>query len=140
MTGSTVDPIIWSNVEISVGIICACLPTLRPLVRAAGRRLFGESSTATWHPSLSSQTADQIYGLEQSQKAQSPSSARRPEGYFVMPEKHLPTLPPPADFRRDSQRAGFRSPEGGQWKLHQYEDNVTVETTTVKQYEGDDGV
>ncbi|KAL9134550.1 MAG: hypothetical protein Q9175_004263 [Cornicularia normoerica] len=112
ITWSTVDPIIWSNVEISVGIICACLPILRPLVQAVGRKLFGKSSTATWHASQFSQTADEIYGFEQSPKAQSPSMARRGERYFGMPEKNLPALPPAADLRRDSRRAGCGQVQG----------------------------
>lgn len=134
------DPIIWSNVEISVGIICACLPILRPLVQAVGRKLFGKSSTATWHASQFSQTADEIYGFEQSPKAQSPSMARRGEGYPGVPEKNLPTLPPAADLRRDCLRAGCRGPEGGQCMPRQSKDSVVVETMRVKEYEGDDMV
>ena len=33
-TWGNVDPVIWSMVEVGIGIVCACLPTLRPLVSA----------------------------------------------------------------------------------------------------------
>ncbi|KAI9833957.1 MAG: hypothetical protein M1826_005862 [Phylliscum demangeonii] len=36
--GILVDPESWSIIEPCVGIICACLPTLGPLLRAIGRR------------------------------------------------------------------------------------------------------
>ena len=135
MTGSTVDPIIWSNVEISVGIICACLPTLRPLIRAAGRRLFGESSTATWHSSQFSQTADQVYGFEQSPKVQSPTSARRPEGDFVMPEKNLPWLSLAADWGADDKSAGSQNSEGRRSKGYE---GLRLETVLMKEDYGND--
>ena len=130
-------PIIWSNVEISVGIICACLPILRPVVQAAGRRIFGESSTATRHSPQFPQTADEIYGFEQSLKVPSPNVTRRVEGYLVMSEMGLPTLPAAADLRRESQRAGCRSPKEGQWGSRHGENNLMMETKRVKEYEAD---
>lgn len=39
MTYVSVNPSTWSSIEQSVGVICACLPTLRPLVRT----LYGSS-------------------------------------------------------------------------------------------------
>ncbi|KAJ5372315.1 hypothetical protein N7517_004321 [Penicillium concentricum] len=42
-TYTSVGPATWSSVEQSVGIICACLPTLRPLFR----RLYGPSRAAS---------------------------------------------------------------------------------------------
>lgn len=33
VTWSYVRPLIWSSVEISIGITCACLPTLQPLIQ-----------------------------------------------------------------------------------------------------------
>lgn len=35
------DVFIWSSVEPCVGILCACLPTIRPLLRLAFQRLWG---------------------------------------------------------------------------------------------------
>ena len=35
------DVFIWSSVEPCVGILCACLPTIRPLLRSAFRLLLG---------------------------------------------------------------------------------------------------
>ncbi|KAJ5520418.1 hypothetical protein N7463_000871 [Penicillium fimorum] len=42
-TYTSISPATWSSAEQSVGIICACLPTLRPLFR----RLYGSSRAAT---------------------------------------------------------------------------------------------
>ena len=43
MIGSDVEPCVWSVVEVDVAIICACLPTFRPLfdrkVRGSSKRL-----------------------------------------------------------------------------------------------------
>lgn len=33
--GSRTDVVIWTYLEPSVGLVCACLPTLRPLLREA---------------------------------------------------------------------------------------------------------
>ena len=131
-------PIIWSNVEISVGIICACLPILRPVVQAAGRRLFGQSSTATRHSPQFPQTADEIYGFEQSLKVPSPNV--RVEGYVVMSELGLPTLPAAADLRRDGQRAGYRSPKDGKWGSRHSKEIMAMENGRLKEYEGDEAV
>ena len=35
-TGTIVDAGIWLNVECSLGIVCACLPIMRPFFRLAG--------------------------------------------------------------------------------------------------------
>lgn len=43
VTYVSVKPAVWSSVEQSVGIICACLPTLRPLVRT----LYGSSKNSS---------------------------------------------------------------------------------------------
>jgi len=65
-------PFIWSNAEVSVGIICACLPILRPLIQAASRNFFGESKLEmneyTHWPSQYSKTAGQNNGLQQDMK------------------------------------------------------------------------
>ncbi|OQE39179.1 hypothetical protein PENCOP_c007G05044 [Penicillium coprophilum] len=38
------DVFIWSSVEPSIGIVCACLPTLHPLLRSFIARVFGSST------------------------------------------------------------------------------------------------
>jgi hypothetical protein len=48
-TYTSIGPATWSSVEQSVGIICACLPTLRPLFR----RLYGASRAASIRDSSS---------------------------------------------------------------------------------------
>ncbi|KGO38802.1 Transcription factor, fungi [Penicillium expansum] len=35
---------IWSSIEPAIGILCACLPTLHPLIRSVVTRVFGTSS------------------------------------------------------------------------------------------------
>ncbi|RMZ04537.1 hypothetical protein D0860_06340 [Hortaea werneckii] len=46
------EVVIWSMVEINCGLICACLPSLRPAVRLLGLgRLFGGTSGQTGQPS-----------------------------------------------------------------------------------------
>ena len=135
------DPIIWSNVEISVGIICACLPILRPVFQAAKRSLFGESTAATWHSSKFSPTADEINGLKQSPRMQSPTLARKAEGYLVMPEKDLQDLPAAAaEFGRDGQGGGLGSPERERWGLDLGEDDVVKEQVRAQEYDGADAV
>lgn len=37
------DVFIWSSVEPSIGIVCACLPTLQPLLRIFLSRVLGTS-------------------------------------------------------------------------------------------------
>ncbi|MCJ1456330.1 hypothetical protein MMC28_006691 [Mycoblastus sanguinarius] len=53
-------PLIWSNAETSIGIICACLPTLHPLLHAVSERCLGKRRGSTAHPR--SQTGRQMLG------------------------------------------------------------------------------
>ena len=39
MTDDAIPPMIWSSVEISVGIACACLPAIVPVLQLFGRKL-----------------------------------------------------------------------------------------------------
>ena len=39
MIDDAIPPMIWSSVEISVGIACACLPAIVPILRLFGRKL-----------------------------------------------------------------------------------------------------
>ncbi|OQE37327.1 hypothetical protein PENCOP_c010G03362 [Penicillium coprophilum] len=60
-TYTSIGPATWSSVEQSVGIICACLPTLRPLFR----RLYGSSrvaSSRSTSPALGSQDRSSLSG------------------------------------------------------------------------------
>lgn len=131
------EPIIWSNVEISVGIICACLPLLRPVFQAAKRRLFRESTAVSWHSFHFLPTADEI---KQSLKVQSPSFARRAEGYLVMPEKDLPDLPAAADFGRYVQKTDSGSPEKEDRGLDLGKDNLVKGQVRAQEYDGADVV
>ena len=134
------DPVIWSNVEISVGIICACLPVLRPVFQTAKRRLFGESTAVTWHSSQFSPIADEINGVRQSPKVQSPNLARRTEGYLVMLETDLPDLPAAAALGRDSETAEFKDAEKESWGPELGKDDVVREQVRAQEYDGADAV
>ena len=134
------DPVIWSNVEISVGIICACLPVLRPVFQAAKRKLFGEPTAATWRSSQISSNVDEIIDLEENPKVQSANLARRAEGYLVMSGEHLPDRPAAADGRRNDQRAEFRSAEKETWRFNLGEDDVAKEQVGAQEYRGADAV
>ncbi|KAK7188961.1 hypothetical protein DPSP01_013239 [Paraphaeosphaeria sporulosa] len=71
------DVYMWSLVEINVGLTCACLPSLRPLVKVIGlRRLFSSgrsrpSGAATPEPSQG--LSGNVSGL---------NSRRKPKGMF----------------------------------------------------------
>lgn len=41
------DAAYWSAIEINVGILCACIPTLRPLVKKFAPRLIGSTARET---------------------------------------------------------------------------------------------
>lgn len=43
IAGTASDGAIWSQVEISVGIISACLPTYRPLITYRGQQIAKQS-------------------------------------------------------------------------------------------------
>ncbi|KAK6384616.1 hypothetical protein LTS17_002179 [Exophiala oligosperma] len=45
-----VDAASWSAIEVNTGIICACMPTIRPLVAMIYRKLFGASKRSFSEP------------------------------------------------------------------------------------------
>lgn len=49
VTWSYVRPLTWSGVEISIGITCACLPILQPLLQATFGSCFGRSLDSSGH-------------------------------------------------------------------------------------------
>ncbi|KAH8425101.1 uncharacterized protein LDX57_002850 [Aspergillus melleus] len=56
------DVFIWSSVEPCVGILCACLPTIRPLLRSAFRRLLGSlKAEQTFGPSSSDADVNELH-------------------------------------------------------------------------------
>ncbi|OQE29505.1 hypothetical protein PENSTE_c002G02241 [Penicillium steckii] len=55
VTYVSVNPSTWSSIEQSVGVICACLPTLRPLVRT----LYGSSNDTSERGSGSTHNSSQ---------------------------------------------------------------------------------
>ena len=60
---------IWSSVEPNIGIVCACMPTFRPLIRRWLPKWFGGGSSeyGTSHSRQRSQTGD-FYALRNRKK------------------------------------------------------------------------
>jgi hypothetical protein len=73
------DVYLWSLVEINVGLICVCLPSLRPIVRVIGLgSLF--SFSARSRPSAN--TPDPYRGLSKDKSGQS-ASRKKSNGFFA---------------------------------------------------------
>lgn len=53
MTWSTVETAMWSSIEQAVSILCACLPTLRPLFS----RVYGSTANKSQEDPYHSDTA-----------------------------------------------------------------------------------
>ncbi len=53
VTWDNVDSSVWSIIEICSGIVCACLPTLRPLISSCIPGMSGRASTGGYHQQLS---------------------------------------------------------------------------------------
>ncbi|KAE9379595.1 hypothetical protein N431DRAFT_500120 [Stipitochalara longipes BDJ] len=81
VTYSLVDTYVWSSVETSVGVICACLPTLRPLFM----KLFPKSGFETRVA-----TAPHIYSTERNR----PRNQHDVENFERIPEYQLGSLSP----------------------------------------------
>ncbi len=47
LLGSYVDPLVWTAVEYGVGITCACLPTLQPLIQRISKKILGSAKQAS---------------------------------------------------------------------------------------------
>lgn len=45
LTWNNIDVVTWSTVEFNTGIICACLPTLKPMINIMSPRLLGSHSS-----------------------------------------------------------------------------------------------
>ena len=58
----------WSVVEVSVGVICACLPTLPPLLRVVGHKLSGTATLWSKHINKGKDKEKDLNDLESSTK------------------------------------------------------------------------
>jgi hypothetical protein len=58
ITWITGDVFIWSSVEPCIGIVCACLPTLQPLLKSTLKRILGSSRIAGKFGASSSQEVE----------------------------------------------------------------------------------
>ncbi|KAI9882143.1 MAG: hypothetical protein M1823_006113 [Watsoniomyces obsoletus] len=61
VTWHTYSPLLWTVVEVNVGIVCSCMPTLKPLLRAHMPGIFGGASTQDSGPSSFLQTPSSGY-------------------------------------------------------------------------------
>ena len=43
---------LWSNVELNVGMVCACLPSMRPLLKGISIGSFGSSHKSKGRPTV----------------------------------------------------------------------------------------
>lgn len=104
MTGSSTVPVIWSNAEISVGIICACLPTLGPLMQATSEKLVAKPKQVNAeeaHWSSHSSKIDEVHEIHWDTMA--PEIDPKACTHW---EKALPSLPTAAHWEVDTIRAG----------------------------------
>ena len=87
-------PMIWSSVEISVGIACACLPAMVPILQIFGRKLRVAASQRT--PKRVSR------GLWYVQKIAGGSNREKKpdgDGIYETSDEELATLRPTYDNR-----------------------------------------
>lgn len=96
VTWSYVRPITWSGVEISIGITCACLPILQPLLQATFGRCYGRILGSS--NNINNRSARNLYGKggEQISHAEHgrPQMSRRATGDFAMFNQRVERKPP----------------------------------------------
>jgi len=96
-TGSDVDSCVWSVAEVCVGIVGACLPTLRPLFNRSGRS-YPDRSLKDVPPGYSYGAKDsrgtQWKQVQTTITAAKPSRSRSGDGrplirLAIMPDTHM---------------------------------------------------
>ena len=73
-TWTQADGFIWTTIESYIGIVCACLPTLRPLLRMLFPCWLG-STAPRYASSAPFQGAGQFYALESASANAHPNQA-----------------------------------------------------------------
>ena len=98
-TYTNIEPAIWTVVEQSLGITCACLPTLRPLF---GRLLFGT------HTTTSSNKFGRDGDINLTKMSYKPSTLGRGDEESTTGFARLPEANMPASTVTTQATAGFR--------------------------------
>ncbi|KAI1377269.1 hypothetical protein F4677DRAFT_50303 [Hypoxylon crocopeplum] len=108
--GETTDPSsggvelgLWSGVENNLAIICACLPTLRPVLARVFPRLLSGATTATGSASTPSWR-----GTGTGRKTQLPRATRDENGTYRMRELHSSEYNPIKDADGDVEMGTIR--------------------------------
>lgn len=92
---------IWSSVEISLGIICACLPTIQPVLYLFSRKV--RRATAQ------QRTRRESSGVWYSESGSRQTEGRNRDGIYGRLDEELATLPPAcAKSKWASERYGLR--------------------------------
>jgi hypothetical protein len=89
----------WSVIELNTGILCACLPTLRPLLRKFTGGLSGNSSRD--YPHHHHHHSKEGGGGTGGNSSGGGSAAKHPPGGFSL-----------SDFKRSSSQEGLKDEEG----------------------------
>jgi hypothetical protein len=120
------DVYLWSLIEIQVGLICICLPSLRPMVRVLGlNRLFSLSSR-----SRPSGTPDPYRGLSKGKSGQSGSSRMGTNSFFGT---HVKKLDEEDEFEMIGKQGGKGATWTGQVSRGSNEsDNASHESTSIR--------
>jgi hypothetical protein len=120
------DVYLWSLIECQVGLICVCLPSLRPMVRVLGlNRLFSLSSRS--HPSGA---PDPYRDLSKGKSGQSGSSRIRTNGFFGT---HGTKLGEEEEFEMIGKQGGKGATWTGQVSRGSNEsDNVSHDSTSSR--------
>lgn len=81
LTYDNVAPATWSAMELNVGIICACVPALRPVISVVFPRLLSTSGKATSNPFTRTHQSNAYYQRNESavELSHAPSARRDSE-------------------------------------------------------------
>ena len=88
-TWSFIAIITWSGVEYSVGIMCACIPALAPLVRSILRRIYQDPIISTVRQKAVQHFPSPTLGLQRPRAAVRPAGEEKLEEMWIGDEQVL---------------------------------------------------
>ena len=96
---------LWRLFEVTIGIIAACIPTLRPLYPWARRKLKGEKTDENIRWSLRMHSKKWADNVEEARASDSEETRDPVDARDVVQERrHLSLSPNPRDRRKDTMR------------------------------------
>ncbi|KAM0795686.1 hypothetical protein BDR22DRAFT_893930 [Usnea florida] len=118
VTWSYVRPLIWSAVEISIGITCACLPTLQPLIQfCLGRGAFSNNNNNNNHSRRyhnNNNNNNKTYGLASLGYAVGVQAHGKPQIIGIShPLPYAPTPPPKPSSKPNTEFYSLSDRGGG---------------------------